>query len=392
MPGHPQQPADAFAPRLAVFFAASFVAFGIQLPFFPLWLGAKGLDARLIGLALAIPMIVRVFAIPFVARTADRREALRATLIVASVATVIGYTLVGFAEGPVAIIATCALVAVASTPIIPLSDAYALKGLAARGMSYGPVRLWGSAAFIVGTFGAGFAIDSIAARDLIWLIVAGAVVTALAAFALAPLGLGEPKAQPHGTKTASALLWRDPAFVAVVAASSLIQASHAVYYAFSTLEWTAAGLDGKIVAALWALGVVAEIALFALSGRFPRWLGPTMLLMIGGAGGALRWTIMALDPPLAALPALQCMHALSFCAAHLGALGFVSRAAPPGMAATAQGYLSIAMGAVMAASMGLSGVLYANFGSRAYAAMALSALAGGVCAFAAHRLRREAAL
>jgi PPP family 3-phenylpropionic acid transporter len=117
-----------------------------------------------------------------------------------------------------------------------------------------------------------------------------------------------------------------------------------------------------------------------------------MLLMIGGAGGALRWTIMAFDPPAAALPWLQMLHAASFGTSHLGALAFVSRAAPPGLAATAQGYLSIAMGAVMAAAMGLSGVLYANFGSRAYAAMALAALAGGVCAAAAHRIRREAAL
>ncbi len=385
MQHRPQLPEFGFAPRLAVFYAALFAAFGVQLPFFPLWLEAKGLDARMIGLVLALPMLVRVFAIPFAARQADRREALRATLIAASVATVAGYTLLGFAAGPVAIVAACALAAAVYTPIMPLADAYALRGLATRGHAYGPVRLWGSAAFIAGIFGAGFAIDWIAARDLIWLIVAGSLATALAAFALAPLDAGAPAAEhkPAGQPS----LLRNPAFIAAVAAAALIQASHAVYYGFSALEWIAAGLDGKAVAALWALGVIAEIALFAVSGRLPLWLGPTVLLMLGGAGGALRWTAMALDPPALALPLLQCLHALSFCATHLGALAFVSRAAPPGLAATAQGYLSIALGAVMAASMGMSGLLYASFGSSAYAAMALSALAGGVCAFLAHRLR-----
>ena len=138
--------------------------------------------------------------------------------------------------------------------------------------------------------------------------------------------------------------------------------------------------------------MIAEIALFAVSGRLPQWLGPTALLMLGGAGGVVRWTAMALDPPAVALPLLQCLHALSFCATHLGAVSFVSRAAPSGIAATAQGYLAIALGAVMAASMGLSGLLYAAFGSRAYAAMALAALAGGACAFLAHRLRCVVAL
>ena len=36
-------------------------------------------------------------------------------------------------------------------------------------------------------------------------------------------------------------LLRDPAFIAVLAAASLIQASHAVYYGFSALEWRAPG-------------------------------------------------------------------------------------------------------------------------------------------------------
>ena len=45
---------------------------------------------------------------------------------------------------------------------MPLAETYALKGLAARGRAYGPVRLWGSVAFILGTFVAGFAADTIA--------------------------------------------------------------------------------------------------------------------------------------------------------------------------------------------------------------------------------------
>ena len=38
-----------FAWRLALFYAALFVALGVQLPFLPVWLAAKGLDADMIG-------------------------------------------------------------------------------------------------------------------------------------------------------------------------------------------------------------------------------------------------------------------------------------------------------------------------------------------------------
>jgi hypothetical protein len=52
----------------------------------------------------------------------------------------------------------------------------------------------------------------------------------------------------------------------------------------------------------------------------------------------------------------------------------------------------MAQGAALAGAMGLSGVLVAAFGNRAYAAMALAAIAGGACAFVAQRARGQAAL
>ena len=139
--------------------------------------------------------------------------------------------------------------------------------------------------------------------------------------------------------------------------------------------------------------MIAEIVLFALSGRLPPFFQPTVLLMIGAAGGALRWAAMALDPPARrAAVGCNCCTRLSFGATHLGALGFVARHAPAGQGATAQGYLAIALGVAMAAATGLSGWLYGAFGSRAYAAMALAAVAGGACGYVAHRTRRVAAL
>jgi MFS transporter, PPP family, 3-phenylpropionic acid transporter len=387
MPGNPQiLTGEAFAWRLAAFYAALCVALGVQLPFLPVWLAAKGLDAGEIGVVLAIPMIVRVVAIPVATRAADRRDALRLAIVIAAAAAVLGYVAVGLSHGAFAIMAAFALASAFYAPMMPLADAYAFRGLGQHGRSYGPVRLWGSVAFIAGTFGAGVLLDVIAARDLIWLIAGAMALTLTAACALAPLGPSS-----HGSSTAlpATALWRDRSFLGIAAAASLIQASHAVYYGFSTLDWQAAGHDGVTIGALWAIGVIAEIALFALSGRLP--IGPTALMLIGAAGAVVRWLAMAADPPLALLPMLQCLHALSFGATHLGALGFIARAAPPALAASAQGYLAVAQGLVMAAAMGLAGVLYARFGGLAYGVMALIAAAGGLTALVAHKMRGQMA-
>ena len=379
-----------FAPRLAALYAGIFVMGGIQLPFFPVWLKAKGLDPQMIGVVLAAPIVARLIAVPLVARTADRRDAVRAAIVATSFLGVAGYVLVGLAEGARAILAAYTLASLALTPVMPLAETYALKGLGQRGRAYGPVRLWGSAAFILGTFVAGFATDTIPARDLIWLVAAACLISALAALTLAPLSAAAPPSSEPAAPRQSLL--RDPAFIAVLAAASLIQASHAVYYGFSALQWRGAGLDGTAIAALWGLSVVAEIVLFAISGRLPPFFQPTVLIIIGAAGAALRWTAMALDPPASVLPWLQLLHAASFGATHLGALGFVARHAPAGQGATAQGYLAVAVGVTTAAATGLSGWLYGGFGSRAYLAMALAAVAGGACGQIAQRTRREAAL
>ena len=372
----------SFALRLAIFYAALFAALGVQVPFLPLWLAAKGLDASTIGMVLSVPMLMRLLAIPLATRIADRQDALRAIIAIASALAMLGYGAMGLAQGALAVTIAFALASIFYTPLMPLADAYALRGLGALRRAYGPVRLWGSAAFIVGSFAGGLVLDVVPARDLIWLVAAALVITASAGCTLSPLA-------PRETSTAKPLrsardLLRDPALLAAMAAASLIQASHAIYYGFSTLDWAAAGLDGSAIGALWALGVVAEIVLFAMSGRLP--VAPTTLILFGAAGAAVRWGAMAFDPPAVLLAPLQCLHGLSFGATHLGALGFIARAASAEASATAQGYLAVALGLAMAAAMGVSGVLYARWGSFAYVTMALLAAAGGVFALAARRL------
>jgi len=375
---------EQFSLRLKAFYAALFLVLGVQLPFLPVWLTAKGLDAGAIGIVLAIPAVIRIVAIPVATRMVDRRDAVRGVIILASAAAVAGFAALAFAQGAAAIMLVYALASAAYAPVMMLADTYALRGLAQRGRAYGPVRVWGSAAFIAASFGAGALLDRMAPVHLIWLMVGAMAIATGAALLLLPLN-SEPAAGAPARGSATGLL-RNPAFLVAIAAASLVQASHALYYGFSTIDWQAAGYDGGVIGALWALGVIAEIALFALSARLPSTITPLAMLLVGAAGAVVRWSVMATAPPANLLPVLQCLHALSFGATHLGALALVARMAPPGLGATAQGYFAVALGVTMAVATALAGVLYGRFGSGAYAAMAVLAAAGGLCALAAKRL------
>ena len=381
----PQLSTDRFALKLGLFYAAYFLFGGIQLPFFPLWLEAKGLDAKTIGIVIAVPMIVRIIGVPIITRAADRRRAIKATLVIIAAVGTLAMALVGLVQGAVAILIAFTVAAIAFAPMLSLSDAYALNGLGARGRAYGPVRLWGSVAFIAANIGAGTLLGVIDPVHLIWLIVAALTITTIAAVNLDSLDTSlTPADQPQPSPRE---LWSNPAFLAVAAAASLTQGSHALYYGFSTMEWRSTGISGATIGLLWAIGVLAEIVLFAFSARLA--IAPTVLLMIGATGAILRWGAMAFDPPIGILLPLQVLHAASFGAAHLGAMGFLARAVPRELAATAQGLVATGSGIVMASATGLSGLIYAASGSYAYLAMAAMGLAGLACAFTANSLLRR---
>jgi PPP family 3-phenylpropionic acid transporter len=370
-----------FATRLALVYAALFLATGWYMPLFPVWLSGRGLDPSAIGIVLAAFQATRLVGTPAGTRLADRYGTPKGAIALCCIATVAAMIVLGNVAGFAAILAATILYSLTTAPIMSLVDSYALNGLSARGRAYGPVRLWGSVSFIVANLSGGVLLGVIARGDLIWLIFVGSCLTAAAALALVPL----PRAGAATTSARGHSHLRQPMFLAVVAAGSLIQASHAAYYGFATLDWTAKGYSGATIGVLWALGVVAEIALFWFSARMPASIKPVTLILIGAAGGVIRWIAIAFDPPLALLAPLQCMHAISFGATHLGTMAYLSQNAPEGSRAAMQGDVSTANSVMMAAASALSGLLYASGAGTAYAAMALFAAAGGACALIAAR-------
>jgi len=250
------------------------------------------------------------------------------------------------------------------------------------GLNYGPLRLWGSAAFVVGALACGLLVDVIAPKHLIWVIAVVAGLSALASLGLRPIdGLKKADVMQRG---AGALL-RDRGFLAIILASALIQGSHAAYYIFASIVWKQSGLGGLTIAGLWSLGVLAEIVLFALSPRFTR--PYAVLVVIGALSAVARWLITAQEPPVAVLSVVQLAHGLSFGLTQVGTMGLLVRNVPFHVMARGQGYLAACSGIVASSASILSGVVFARYGQGVYYLMAAMALSGAVVMWLArHRL------
>jgi PPP family 3-phenylpropionic acid transporter len=371
-----------FATRLALFYGTMFGMVGTHLPFFTVWLKAVGIDAFWIGIITAIPPVTRFTVLPFVTALAERRHALRGAIVATAFATALGFSILGTQHQPVLVFLAYAVTCCLWTPMVPLTDAYALRGVARHGLNYGPLRLWGSAAFVAGALGCGLLVDVIAAQNLIWVI---ASVAALGAF----VGLGlqrldTPKSLASIHHGAGALL-RDPGFLAIIVTSALIQGSHAAYYIFASIAWQQAGLGGLTIAGLWSLGVIAEIVVFALSPRFT--LPPVMLVVIAALSAVARWVITAQEPPLAILAAVQLAHGLTFGLTQVGTMMLLVGYVPGHVMARGQGYLAACSGIVSSSVSIISGAIYAQYGQGVYYVMAAMALSGAVVMWLArHRL------
>jgi PPP family 3-phenylpropionic acid transporter len=374
-----------FAARLALFYGTLFGLIGTHLPFFPVWLKAVGINSSWIGIINAVPSVTRFTILPLVTGLAEKRQSLRAALIVTAFVTALGFSLIGTRHEPLLVFIAYAATACLWTPMVPLTDAYALRGVARFGLNYGPLRLWGSAAFVVGALACGLLVDFIAARHLIWVIAAVGGLGALASLGLQRLDNPRTAA---ATQSHEGALLRDPGFLAMIVSAALIQGSHAAYYTFASISWQGAGLGGVTIAGLWAIGVVAEIVVFAVSPRFT--LQPSTLVVIGGLVGLARWVITAQEPSVDVLSLVQSAHGFTYGLTQVGTMGLLVRHVPAHSMARGQGYFAACSGIVSSTASILSGTIYASYGDRVYYVMAAMALSGAALMWLArHRIRKE---
>jgi PPP family 3-phenylpropionic acid transporter len=251
-----------------------------------------------------------------------------------------------------------------------LIEGVSMSAATTHGFDYGRVRLFGSAAFVVMNFAGGAAVATYGIDAFLPILIGSAVVAALGGFALPHDEQPEVRAGFRSTGREAWQLARQPLFVLMIVATGIAQASHTFYYGFGTLNWQRIGYSADTIGALWAVGVIAEIIMLMYSGPIVRRVGVTNLMMLGAAAGIVRWTALALSPPLLVVFVLQLLHAGTFCAVHLGTMHFILRATPRHLVGTAQTmFFAIMSGVFFSIGQYGSGTLFAAVKGHGYLLM-----------------------
>ncbi len=369
----------AFSIRFSLTYALLMIGGGIQLPFLPLWLAAKGLSVVQIATVVAAMMAVRVVGAPLFATVADYTGKRFWVIRGCALAAMVCYAALSFMPSFGFILSMGMLAALFFAPVFPLIEGFSVDSAAQLGLDYGRMRLWASLSFLTGSVVSGALLTIIPAEYTMALIAFAQGLTVLGTFILPP----EPKRQ-IAVHYATSLEFGEALkflfasrFTVFLLAASLANCSHGLMYSFGSVLWTGLGFSTFQIGLLWAAAVLAEVGLFFFSNAVVADVGVARLLCIGLFGGVMRWMGMAFATNYYMFAALQALHCISFASAHLALMHFIRLNVPSRLRNTAQAlYTAFAGGLLLSSVTWSSGPLYTQFGARAYLFMAGISLLG----------------
>lgn len=374
--------------RLALWYCAYFAAVGVFLPFWPVYLRSLGFGAAAIGTLLALYSASRLIAPHLWGWLADRSGRRMAIVRAAAAATLFCFPGVFWAGERFSAQAWfMAVFCFFWTAALPQFEAVTLAHLGREAHRYGRIRLWGSIGFIVVAAGGGVVVAAYGAIVIPWAMLAGLLVIFMASLCVPE----PPPAHAHGPVPPLGRLLRTKAVWALIATGFLQQAAHGPYYTFFTLYLGEHGIGERTAGLLWALGVVAEVGLFAWLPHGLARVGVQPMLRLALALSVLRWLLLGLAVdvwPL--LIVAQLLHAASFAAFHACTLQLVQQCFGPAHAGQGQAlYSSLGTGAGAAFGAWLAGTLWGPWGSLPTFVVAAggSALAWLLVRFGLHALQ-----
>ena len=309
--------------RLSAYFCAYFLYAGALVPYFALYLAARGYGAGEIAVVLAMPQLARVAAPAFWGWLADRSGAARGIVVFSAAVLLAGYVLVHWSESYAALVAIMLVMSLLSAGALPIVEALTLGSLEGRTERYGPIRLWGSVGFIAGVLATGAWLDARTPHALLDVVLPLAALTLAASLLLPGRRVVLAAGQAHARLFA---VLRRPDVLAFVGACFCMNVAHGALYAFYSIYLEGEGYSKTAIGVLWTLGVLAEIVLFMLLPRLLRRFSLRAVLAASCACAVLRFLFIGWGVHSVVLLAVaQLLHAATFGAYHAASVAMVHR-------------------------------------------------------------------
>ncbi len=353
-----------------------YACFGGLIQWFPIWLiEERGFTGEQLGLVISLAGLGRIVAGPLTSAWADGRRDRRAPIQLLSAITLMAFGALALNLGfglnfglALAAEITCwALIAFLEAALLRLTRPDHVP-------NYGLARGLASLSFVAGNILVGVFVDLVGNVAIWWWL----VLTSLALLAASVVMQAEPvdrgPAEPpflDRLRDGLAMV-RRPEFALLMFGCGLIQAGHQFYYIFGTVLWREElGVSATLAGWLFAFGVIVEAAFLMILAPRIEHVRPATLMVIGGVGALVRWSLMATGPELPLLVGLQALHAVSFACTFLGAMRGIQALWGDDRTPTAQMmFMALATAPAQAVASWIAGRVFdTGVGSQGYVAM-----------------------
>jgi PPP family 3-phenylpropionic acid transporter len=341
-----------------LYYFAYFAANGALFPYYTLFYKSVGISEQAIGVLVALPTLVTLFASPMWSGLADALRLHRRLLPLALVATTIAVALLMQSQTFAALAAFVLLQAFCAAPIISLADNAVMEMLGDQKHLYGRLRVWGAVGFGITALASGALIDRFGFQASLAIYVTLMLVTVWVSTHLPAPELATPPLLRDLGQMLTNQRW-----MIFLASLFLVGACSAILNSFFVLHMQSIGASAATFGLAIAVAGVSELPVFLIAPRIVQRGNAGLLLMMAFGAYALRAYLCSLVTQPWMGVAVHLLHGLTFSALWTASVTYAREIAPPGWSATAQAAMgSVYFGLAVGAGALLGGVLYANAG------------------------------
>jgi PPP family 3-phenylpropionic acid transporter len=373
--------------RLSSFYFFYFAVVGALTPYWGVYLKSLGYSSQDVGFITAIILGTRIIAPNFWGWLADKTQRRLRIIRQGSAIACLFFAGVLISNQYVWLVLVISCYTFFWHAILPQFEVITLSYLGNQYQRYGQIRLWGSIGFIAAVVGLGLLFDYLPIRFLPITILSFLLLIFLSSLSLTAIPAQKISESSQGFFS----LVSQPAMVCFLVSSFLLQLSHGPYYTFYSLYLQEHyGYSSTATGLLWALGVLAEVAIFLVMPKIMHRVDVRNLLLITFLISAFRWYLVGYCADwLWVLLFAQLLHAVTFGVAHAASIEIVRshfKGAHQGQGQALYSSLSFGAGGAVGALIG--GLLWDHSASLTFLVASLSSLGAFVIAFFGLHLRK----
>ncbi len=310
--------------KIIFLYSSVFLVIGLLTAYLPLWLNQSlKLETHHIGYILSLSGILKVLFTLTITIFIKNAYFLRTYLLFNTVFTMTLFLVIYIFKEilPFNIIFFMVILfLIAFSPVLPFVEAFYSSVVKQPMKRYGKIRISGSIAFCLAVFFFGYFISKFSVTIFPLILVISLLLIALSVSVIPT----KVRLKKYNSLIGYKALLKNKDLMIFLLVCSILQATHAMYYGYSTIMWEDKGISFFKIGILWSFAIVSEVSLFLKIDKYFRENLLFKTLLFCSIITFLRWLLTYMIENYYILLVVQTLHGVTFALTHYTMIFFIN--------------------------------------------------------------------